>query len=468
MFNCTVFSTAKNTYLFDGISGNILYVDEDKVDNIRAFCSDGDISGTDIPHAINDRLIIAAPDVDLPYWFDEDKYYDTLFDEISHLMINVTDSCNMRCKYCVYGGNYKNERVHGCGKIEADTIKKIIDRFLQLTNNNKLIFNFYGGEPFLCFSEIEKSVSYINRTTNNSQIYITTNGTLLNEQVCRWFADTSNVHIYISIAGVPSIHDKLRVFANGSPTFDVISDNLKRLRSFNPKAYKERVHFIFNLFDESQLIELQSFWSEHEIFSEVMDLPEVTFIDCVDDNGKVKNLSYEISQIYSSEKSPLEEYIRLLSSNDHDNIIVKHYDDKFLRIHNRSSDTNPSLSGVCRPFIKKMFVDTSGKVHLCENFTFGEKFGSIFDTFPIDQTKELLTSYKEYRQTACSKCWANKLCSLCFRDVFDRDGSIDPVRASEICETEKSIVLNTLSEYCTVMEVSPTLMNHLDGYEVYV
>ena len=37
MFNCVVFSNNNNFYLFDGVSGNILSIDEDKVEGIKNF-----------------------------------------------------------------------------------------------------------------------------------------------------------------------------------------------------------------------------------------------------------------------------------------------------------------------------------------------------------------------------------------------------------------------------------------------
>ena len=241
-----------------------------------------------------------------------------------------------------------------------------------------------------------------------------------------------------------------------------------RLKSCDPVAYAERVHFVFNLFDEKQLFELQDFWNNHEIFKTIKELPEITFIDCVDDDGMINEMGEKISKNYENKDLPLNEYIRLLQRGELDNLIVRHYDNKFLGIHRRTSDETPLISGVCRPFVKKLFVDTKGNLHLCENFSYGDKFKSILDEFPILELKKLLALYKDFKQNNCSKCWASKLCSLCFRDLIDRDGTVNLVRSKKICINEKETLKKLLKEYCTVLEESPTLLDHLDDYIIYL
>jgi uncharacterized protein len=477
MFNCVVFSNNNNFYLFDGVSGNILSIDEDKVEGIKNFFTlessqrtmlNTSVIDSEIKQAIENNFIKPVPQKEVVYWFNEEEYFKTLFEEMSHLMIGVTENCNMRCKYCVYGGHYPNERTHKEVSIKKEKIIKIIDRFYELSKNKQKVINFYGGEPFLCFSEIKEATNYLKKYNDNVQIYITTNGTLLSDEVCRWFSENLNVHIYVSIAGIPKWHDQLRVFINGNPTFETIHKNLIKLKSCDPVAYAERVHFVFNIFDEKQLFELQDFWSNHEIFKTIKILPEITFIDCVDDDGMINEMGEKISKNYKNEASPLSEYIRLLQIGELDNLIVKHYDNKFLGIHRRTSDETPIISGVCRPFVKKLFVDTKGNLHLCENFSYGNKFKSIFNEFPILELKELLNLYKNFKQDNCSKCWASKLCSLCFRDLIDRDGTVNLARSKKICINEKESLKKLLKEYCTVLENSPTLLDHLDDYIIYV
>ena len=146
MFNCIVFSSNNNFYLFDGVSGNILSIDENKVKCIEDFFTLQDSQETmlsmnvvdsEIKQAIENNFIRPVPQEEVSYWFNEEEYFKTLFEEMSHLMIGVTESCNMRCKYCVYGGHYPNERTHKEVSIKKDEIIKIIDRFYELSKNKR-------------------------------------------------------------------------------------------------------------------------------------------------------------------------------------------------------------------------------------------------------------------------------------------------------------------------------------------
>ena len=106
---------------------------------------------------------------------------------MSHLMLGVTEICNMRCRYCVYGGYYKNERIHSNRIMAVETGKYAIDFFLQESGNRELILNFYGGEPFTNFPVIKAVFEYAERKFLSVKSYITTNGTLLSRDIAEWF-----------------------------------------------------------------------------------------------------------------------------------------------------------------------------------------------------------------------------------------------------------------------------------------
>ena len=87
-------------------------------------------------------------------------------DAINHraeiLILNVTDRCNLRCKYCVFSGAYCGQRVHGSATMSLDTAMRGIDQFLARTGKTlqdpekKLSIGFYGGEPLLAFDLIRE------------------------------------------------------------------------------------------------------------------------------------------------------------------------------------------------------------------------------------------------------------------------------------------------------------------------
>ena len=85
-----------------------------------------------------------------------------LGNSVHMLTLQVTQNCNLRCKYCVYSGSYIN-RKHNNKRMSFETAKKAIDYYiLHSSQMPKLRFGFYGGEPTLEMELIRKCVSYIN------------------------------------------------------------------------------------------------------------------------------------------------------------------------------------------------------------------------------------------------------------------------------------------------------------------
>ena len=85
---------------------------------------------------------------------------------IEYLILQVTQQCNLRCKYCAYSGNYYN-REHSSERMSFDIAKKAIDFYLERSDSaNELRLGFYGGEPLLEYELIKKCVDYIKVVIN--------------------------------------------------------------------------------------------------------------------------------------------------------------------------------------------------------------------------------------------------------------------------------------------------------------
>ena len=69
--------------------------------------------------------------------------------KVGNLVLQVTQDCNLRCKYCVYSGNYYN-RVHSKHKMSEEIALRAVDFFMERSSAvESPIIGFYGGEP--CF-----------------------------------------------------------------------------------------------------------------------------------------------------------------------------------------------------------------------------------------------------------------------------------------------------------------------------
>jgi len=107
-----------------------------------------------------------------------------------------------------------------------------------------------------------------------------------------------------------------------------------------------------------------------------------------------------------------------------------------------------------------------GDIHVCENYRFGADFGNVNSAIKLENIKSLLEDYKENRISSCSVCWANKLCTLCFKDFGKREfgGKISSDLAR--CDLERNRLKGIFIKYCEILEKNPDILNHLDEYVV--
>jgi len=175
-----------------------------------------------------------------------------------HLIIQLTEACNMACDYC-FQSILNNNDIKTAFFNHADS-DKLIEQLIQFSENNTTCtfsLEFTGGEPLLKFEEIKYFVnSAIEKKLSINSIGIKTNGTIFTKEIAE-FASKHNLGICFSIDGNKKSHDERRKFRNGKGTFEVIIENLKKYKSHGcllsniavaSRAYQ--FEEIFSLFEE--------------------------------------------------------------------------------------------------------------------------------------------------------------------------------------------------------------------------
>lgn len=149
--------------------------------------------------------------------------YDGLF---YNLVIMPTLECNFTCKYCfetkypgLMGEDIQNGIINWAKKIAQ------LSRRLHIT--------WYGGEPLLDFSLVERVNSRIKEICLKTGCFfysdMTTNGYLFTEEIFSKVDDLALKSFQITIDGSPEFHNKYRHLKAGGETFDVILNNVFRL-----------------------------------------------------------------------------------------------------------------------------------------------------------------------------------------------------------------------------------------------
>lgn len=130
--------------------------------------------------------------------------------------------CNLACKYCYYlekTNLYKENTSKFV--MSGSLLEKFIEEYINSQTMPQVLFTWHGGETLmrpLSFYQkvVELQKKYANgRTIDNC---IQTNGTLLNEEWCKFFHDNHWL-VGISIDGPQEFHDEYRKNKQGKPSF---------------------------------------------------------------------------------------------------------------------------------------------------------------------------------------------------------------------------------------------------------
>lgn len=138
-------------------------------------------------------------------------------------MLNLTHSCNLKCRYCFVHQNPET--------MTLETAKKAVKFILENKNVDIPSINFFGGEPTICWdSVIVPLVEWVRDELKVLFTFgMTTNGTLLNDERMDWMKKY-DVGMLFSIDG-----DKETQDYNRSDSFDLIANKIDRIaKDFNP------------------------------------------------------------------------------------------------------------------------------------------------------------------------------------------------------------------------------------------
>ena len=130
-----------------------------------------------------------------------------------HLSIIVTNQCNLNCKYC-YENNKSPQRIN------IDTAKNIISKYLNSDKYEEIEIDFFGGEPFLEFQKIKEICEWVwSKQWKNKYIFFaTTNGVLVHGEIKEWLRRNKRYFwVSLSLDGKKESHD-----INRSNSFDRI------------------------------------------------------------------------------------------------------------------------------------------------------------------------------------------------------------------------------------------------------
>lgn len=385
-----------------------------------------------------------------------DKIDSYLQNNLSLLILQITQNCNLRCKYCIYSGSYTN-RVHTNKRMRFETVQKAVDFYYEHSKNTEIAsISFYGGEPLLEFQLIKDTVNYCRKKFNGKQLNfnMTTNATLFTPEIMDFLAK-NKINLTISLDGPQKIHDQGRVFAdNKKGTFKKIIKNLEEFQHRYPD-YVDTISFNA-VFDEGNNFKDSSDFFSFEFFKKAT----VTFTTVSNrDSKEARDIQEEFTIHYKYELFKMFLHcLKRLEKEDVSKLMFVHMNRLKNSVHEHlrkpflfEGKTHPS--GPCVPGMNRLFVTVDGEFFPCERVS--EKntvfnIGNLEKGFEKEKVKELL-NIGRYTKKQCSLCWAMGYCDSCMADMGDGDKLIANKRL-ERCASIRYTTDELMKEYCVLRE----------------
>lgn len=140
--------------------------------------------------------------------------------------------CNLACKYCYYLEKNKLYPTAQRHLMSDEILEQFTREYIEAQTMSQVLFTWHGGEPLL------RSIDFYRKALSLQQKYaggrridnvIQTNGTLLTDEWCEFFAQNHWL-VGISIDGPQPDHDHYRLTAAGKPSWKKVMQGIKLLK----------------------------------------------------------------------------------------------------------------------------------------------------------------------------------------------------------------------------------------------
>lgn len=465
------FQVGDSSYIYDVNTNRIFLVDAvvfDLVSHIYSLsraqiCEKykNKYSGEEVDRALSEILAIAKqvgafrPARPLSFSHQPgDQIQEALSHFVNSITLEVTEACNLRCKYCIYSDHYDYSREYSNKKLDFETARAAIDFLYNHNSKASMIgVSFYGGEPLIAFDLIKQCLVHIKRRYSERlpDVYnITTNGTLLTQKIVD-FLVLNNFRILVSLDGPLFIHDKCRVKTNGIGTYNQIYSNLINLKARYPEFFRTHLSFASVLTDPHDVMLINEFFASDPLFDDFTPLvhisgpviPNLPFPSDVCSFPPFKDPIYDYN---------LEQFIRRSREGVPAPVLTGLFGRSVGAILSRKvSPLEGSIypNAMCIPGLTKLFVSTDGSLHMCEKVNSRLSIGHVNTGFDLDRISTLMEEYSRLCNEHCAGCWAVRLCRACFANC-DGDGELSASKKEASCRSIKQSTDRALKAYCSI------------------
>lgn len=294
--------------------------------------------------------------------------------------------CNLACKYCYYLEKDKLYPTAQRHLMSDEMLEQFTREYIEAQTMNQVLFTWHGGEPLL------RSLDFYRKALSLQQKYaggrridnvIQTNGTLLTDEWCEFFAQNHWL-VGISIDGPQPDHDHYRLTAAGKPSWKKVMQGIKLLKKH---GVEWNAMAVVNAYNANHPLEFYRFFKENGC-QFLQFTPIVERLTRHEDGRTLASLA-DKDEISLSEASVAPEQWGYFLCAIFDEWVRKDVGKIFVEIFDCTLANWMGISpGICA-YSKECghagVMEHNGDVYSCDHFVFPEyKLGNIRDYSLID------------------------------------------------------------------------------------
>ncbi len=391
-----------------------------------------------------------------------------------HVSFEVTEACNLKCKYCGFGEFYSEQDNRTMAKLDSglaikflEYLKSLWNSPLNMSHNKNIVISFYGGEPLLNIEFIKKIVDFATYSDlkHNKVVYnMTTNGVFLDKYID--FLVENNFMITISLDG-NEFHNSYRVRKDDTGSFNKVYKNVINIKKNYPEFFKSNVSFNSVLHDKNNVEEIISFFDKK--FGKVPSINQLTEVGVKKNKKKLFYEIFKSTHLSLNESSDLDYVknkmkIRFPGNQDRTFLLNSLLENTFYTYNDLLFDEKIDIierfpTGTCFPFNRKIFVTAHGKILPCESVSHRFFLGEITNEKVDLDFNYIATKYKNFYSSIknqCENCYNFSICKEC---LFKIEG----IDENPVCNSfiDYTIFKKYLTDSLTYFENNPTLYEEI-------